>query len=499
MSRQILGLDIRQDSVSAVRIKSGIKGNWIESHVHIPISDYKPLITQSENSEPAENGALISPTALALEKALEMTDAADASCMVSIPADQVSYRNIQIPFKDQKKIRQILPFELEALLPFPSDDMICDFHPVKLPDAKDHTDMIAAAAENTVIKSYLDILASFKIEPEIITVSGFPAALMLTRFCNIPENCFFMDIEYARCTVFVIISGQICLIRSFPVNPNIGRNEAICADVQYTLAAFEEIFHPGINFYPDEIYISGYGAEDSGFEREAERILGIPVRRADLIRDTAALIKADPTTYSKTSAQMDAVYALALSEIEGLPVLNFRRGDFAPRRQWAEYKKHIIRNSVLLLLVLVSAFLTLFMDTYSMEKKQKDLNRQIGDVFKSTFPNVTKIVDPLNQMRAALEEEKKKSLFPAESGRTVRSIDIFNEISRQIAPEIDVELAKLFIREDSVEISGETDTHNSVDEIKNRLEKSPTFKEVTIASSVTEKDGRVRFRLRLEL
>lgn len=499
MSRQILGLDIRQDSVSAIRVKSGIKGNWIESHVHIPISDYKPVMTQAEDSEEAETEALPSPISIALEKAIEMTDAADASCMVSIPAAQASYRNIQIPFKDQKKIRQILPFELEALLPFPSEDMICDFHPVKLPDAKDHTDMIAAAAENAVIKSYLDILASFKIEPEIITVSGFPAALLLTRCANIPENCFFMDIEYSRCTVFVIISGQICLIRSFPVNPNIGRTEAICADVQYTLAAFEEIFHPGMNFQPDEIYITGYGAEGSGFEREAERILGIPVRRADIIRDTAALIKADPATYSKTSAQMDAVYALALSEIEGIPVLNFRRGTFAPRRQWAEYKKHIIQNSVLLILVMISAFLTLFIDAYSMEKKLTGLNRQITDIFKTTFPNATKIVDPLHQMRAAVEEERKKAVFPSESGKNIRSIDILNEISKQIAPEIDVELAKLFIREDSVEISGETDTHNSVDDIKNRLEKSPTFKEVTIASSVTEKDGRVRFRLRLEL
>lgn len=377
--------------------------------------------------------------------------------------------------------------------------MICDFHAIKLPDAGEHTDMIAAAAEKSVIKSYLDILASFKTEPEAITVGGFPAALMLTRFANIPENCFFMDIASGRCTVFVIISGQICLIRSFPVNSNIGRTEAICADVQYTLAAFEEIFQPDVNFQPDEIYITGYWASDSGFEREAERILGIPVKRADIIRDTGALIKTDPTTLSKTSVQMDTVYALALAETEGIPVLNFRRGTFAPRRQWSEYKSHIIRNAVLLVLVLISAFLTLFIDASSTEKKLTELNAQITDIFKTTFPDAKKIVDPLYQMRAAVAEEKKKAIFPTEGGKNIRCVDILNEISKQIVPGIDVELAKLFIREDSVEISGETDTHNSVEEIKNGLEKSPTFKEVTIASSVTEKDGRVRFRLRAGL
>ena len=38
MSRKILGLDIRHDAVSAVFVKSGMKGSWIESYVRVPIS-----------------------------------------------------------------------------------------------------------------------------------------------------------------------------------------------------------------------------------------------------------------------------------------------------------------------------------------------------------------------------------------------------------------------------------------------------------------------------
>ena len=46
---------------------------------------------------------------------------------VSIPADRASFRNLSMPFKDPKKIRQTLPFEIETMLPFPIDDLIVDF------------------------------------------------------------------------------------------------------------------------------------------------------------------------------------------------------------------------------------------------------------------------------------------------------------------------------------------------------------------------------------
>ena len=38
MSRKILGLDIRRDAVSAVVVKSGMSGSWIESYARVSFS-----------------------------------------------------------------------------------------------------------------------------------------------------------------------------------------------------------------------------------------------------------------------------------------------------------------------------------------------------------------------------------------------------------------------------------------------------------------------------
>lgn len=498
MSKKVVGIDIRHDGVSAVLVKSGIKGNWIESHIYVPLPDDKSQDPPPAEGEEAEETAAENKLIIALETIADRMDTGGAVFVASFPADQISYRNIQLPFKDQKKIRQVLPFELEPLLPFPPEELTIDFHSIKLPDSEDHTDIITAAVENSELKLCLDTLTKFQMEPEMISVGGYSTALCLAKFANISENCFFMDISADKCTAFIIISGQICLIRSFPISSDAGRTQSLCTDIQRTLAAFEEIFHLGSNFQPDEILITGYGVDNIGFEREAERILQLPVIRTDLVRDTRATIKRDPTTAFKTSAQLDNAYSLALMEIEGIHGLNFRRGFFAPKQQWAEHKTSFIKTGVLAALLLAAIFLNMVVDSYTTERKLAKLDKQIMTIFKETFPEITRVVDPLHQMQIAMQDLGKEAFSAGEKERSIRAADIINEISKRIPKETDVVLTRLLIGSEKVEILGNTDSITSVDDIKNRLEAADIFKEVTIASSTTER-VRVRFNLKVQL
>ncbi|MDM8523384.1 pilus assembly protein PilM [Desulfococcaceae bacterium HSG8] len=483
MSRKILGLDIRQDSVTAVMAKSGIKGNWIEGHAHVPMPGQEDI----ENRLTA-----------AMETITDKMDVAGSVCVASFPANQVSYRNIRLPFKDRRKIRQIIPFELEPALPFPVEEMITDFHIIPdYPadgDTRDHTNIIATAVEKNKLKSYLDVLTSFKTEPEIITVGGYPTGLCLAKFADIPENCIFMDIEAVRCTVFVIISGQTYMMRSFPINSNTGKTRSICTDIQRLLASFDEMLGPDLNFYPDEIYITGYGIEE-GFEQEAERFLEIPIKRADIIRDTGTVIKTHPTTSMKTPAQMDNGFSLALLEIQGISALNFRRGDYAPKKQWAEHKSSFIKIAILAGLVLIAGFSNMMIESHYMEKKLATLDEQIETIFKRVLPD-TPIVNPSHQVRVKIGELG-KNISPGEMEGNVRTVDILNDISTRIPKEIDVKLTRLVIGQGNVLISGDTDTYNAVDDVKNKLESSNFFKQVTISSSnIDKRANRVRFKLK---
>ncbi len=73
-----------------------------------------------------------------------------------------------------------------------------------------------------------------------------------------------------------------------------------------------------------------------------------------------------------------------------------------------------------------------------------------------------------------------------------------NDISKSIPDNIDAKFTRTVIGEDNVVINGDSDTFNSVDTIKNRLEQNKTFQSVTIVSTTKEDaSNRIKFRLKI--
>ena len=483
MTRKILGLDIRHDAVSAVLVKNSIKENVIESYESVPIPDQQDF----------ESGM-----AASLETIVEKMNISGSICIASFPADQISYRNIQVPFKGLKKISKILPFELEPTIPFPVDDLIIDFYTLPLSDHNDHTDLIAAAVEKSKLQLYLGILASFDIEPEIVTVGGYSTALCLNSLVDTHENWLFVDIDKSKGTVFGVLSGKICLIRSFPIpseTPSFN-TEMLCTNIKRTLSAFEEIV--GLDFHPDGVFITGCGLDDSDIEQDMERFLELSVKRTDLVSHIEIEKQHHPAK-TWNPYQMDNALSLALMEIEGVDGFNFRKGPFAAKKIWVEHKTGLIKAGVLAAMVLALAFFNVILDSYLLKKKLTGLDNQITQIFTSTFPDV-KSVDPYQQMRIEIEAANKNALLSGKIDKNIRTIDILNNISKLIPKETDVKLTRLVIGEESVQISGNTDTFNSVDDIKSRLEQVNFFQKITISSAnINKSDKRVQFKLQVHL
>jgi len=483
MSRKVLGIDIRNYTVTAVLLKSSLREHHMDDFIHLPFSGPD----DPERSLTA-----------ALQTLAEKMDLTGCDTVVSIPANQFILRNLQIPFSNSKKIRMVLPFELETTLPYTVEDLVIDFHVLNSTPDGDQTELIAAAIEKIKLLPYIDALADIKVDPEKLTLGGLPTALCLANQAAPEEDQLFIEVDDSWGTLFVLAGGRLQLIRSFPL-PSGGpaKTAALCAQIQQTLAAFLE--SSGLNFKPTEMIASGIGLTENDIIPEISKILDMPVEAASIAHRIDIPVT-DNAESGWVPVQMDNALALALMEVEGYGGLNFHRGQFAAQKFLSKHKGPLIKTGILAAAVLVLFIFSQMMEAYTLNRRIRSIESQMTQVYKETFPDAKTVHYPYQEMQARIRDTKKNAALEDEAGPHVRSIDILNSISEQIPENITVNLSQLAIQPDQVLISGTTNTYDSVDSIKSHLEQIQQFKKVTISSANIDRSGNeVRFMLKVEL
>ncbi len=106
-----------------------------------------------------------------LKDALAQYDKENTSFVLGLPQDRISTRSLFFPFKEKFKILKSLPFELEDLIPFASQDAIFEGKITKL--LPHGSEVLAVAAPKELVKSYLDLSSDVQIDPQIISLEGF--------------------------------------------------------------------------------------------------------------------------------------------------------------------------------------------------------------------------------------------------------------------------------------------------------------------------------------
>ncbi|MBW2036516.1 MAG: pilus assembly protein PilM [Deltaproteobacteria bacterium] len=496
MPRKILALDVNSDSISVVQVSCGLKTHQIIACGHVLIE--KP-------------GGLDE----AMKSLLNEMEITSDSTIVSIPGERVSYRNLRMPFKDAKKISQTLPFEVETMLPYRIEDLIVDFTVV---DKGDESEILAACASRAYISEYLRQLQAYGLDPEIIDISGVPTVHWLLKQADTPGNGLFLRIGGETNTMILHLKRRIALVRTIPSkgppvaqilrektnnnqpDPEVTeRLEAsigcLCKEVQATLHGFR--WQTRKEVQPEKVFVTGPAAMHPDTARLLGESFQLPVDIIDIGRDSH--IQMDENIARLWNpALMDNALALAIRETKRGVCFNFRKGEFEVKRHYFVHKKEIQKAAAFLLIILSLLSLDMGLDYHFLKERHTSLGHQITQVFTETFPDVKRIVNPVQQMRVKISEIKKSSFLP-EASANEKVLDLLKDISQRLPESVDVHVTRITVDQDAVLIKGETDTFNSVDTIKKRLETSTYFSAVTISSANVDRSGnRVRFEIKLK-
>ena len=498
MPRIIVGLDISEDTVTAVQVKSLMQGYEITGCASVPITDAGGV-------------------SVALRAVCEQVDTKGSACFSVIPDGRVALRNVIMPFTDLKKIRQTLAFELETMMASPVDEQLNDF--IVLDQATSESSLLAASVNRSYLAEHLKVFGPSGLEPEILDIRNAPLVNQLLALQDTPDNGFFLYLGSRKGTMVLFLNRKITLIRQLSydglgladVASRAAKREnlegfdaaayesglaSLCRTVNLTLQGFKA--ETGIDAHPEKLFVTGPATLIDSTIESLKKSFDLLVSVIDL-KSLANIQLSGHLASLWNASLMDNALALAQRDAKKGRNFNFRREEFQITTQFVKLKKELIHASIYLVIIGIMLTVNLGVDYTDLKKRTAGLDSRIRGIFSQTFPEIKNIVDPLHQMKTRIDEMKKSSGSAPAVNTNMKVLDLLTDISERIAKDLKIKVERMVVDQEAIQITGTTDTFNTVDSIKKGLEESTLYRDVVIASANLDRKGNeVRFEIKMQ-
>lgn len=477
MADTLFCLDIHKDTIAAVMVDRTAKVSRVTGcgYADLKIQSYEDAIVEIKQ----HTGFLGGPS------------------LVTFGAELFSFRNLSLPFTDRKKIDPVLPFELAELSPIDVSGQIVDF--IISNTDEQGADIIAAMLSRQYLADWFAVLQAAGINPDSVGISGLSTAMKIAA--EEPGNFLLIDFGKNWATLFVVIDRKVRLIRSLTCKTDdFGQaiiDETFILHAQQTMLASQLLDLRRPNY---SVFITGAAMKAQQSMTNLSNGLG-GVAISKYLQSTLPFVKIDPDVQSHYRPElMGRVLASALKGGKTGEEFNFRKNEFKKRRTVAEYRKLLVKSAVPAAVAFILLALFLGYGYSKLLSRQEELRAQIAATFRETLPEVTRIVNPVQQLQVINNEIKATYRPGGEDGEMHTVIELLTELSARIPQSYALRIVRLVVDADTVRLRGTTGDFNTVDNVQKELEKSKYFREVVISSANQSPRGdSVNFEMRLLL
>jgi Tfp pilus assembly PilM family ATPase len=445
-------------------------------------------------------------------------------CCVCLPPADVMFRQVSLPFHDDNRIRKTLAFELEPLIPLAIDEVVPDY--LMIP----RNGLLVAALTKKIIRDEIEKVEGNLGNVSIIDISPTALASQILAGKTSVVCGVILDIGAGSTAAAFYENGAIVQIRSLAfggeqitaalaqdlsvekdaaeqLKIKADYDPASCATVDAVCRHFCSELKNTIEYMklngslqsdPAHITITGGCSLFVPLQKELEKSFSLPLEVLDLIR-TKQLEIEENIRREFPSQIMNTAIAAAMRISAGRKSFNFRQEEFAAKNVRFNLKGQLKWAAAVAGIIFLLAIVNQVLD-YSLKTQRLDsIKKQISLIFKKNSPETKIMVDPVQQLKTKLAENKKT--FGFYKGDTeITTLNMLKEISSLVAPSLDVVISNLSYENGIVLIKGEAKKIDDISAVKYELLKSRYFKDVTMGSTSLAKDGgKVDFDLRIEL
>lgn len=399
---------------------------------------------------------------------------ADRFCS-SLPTASGFTRQLSFPFSDTRKIEAAARMELAAQLPSDISEHIVATTPPQANDDGVTTTAVTAASEQ--IEAALQPFEEIKLPLHVLGLSPYTEACGLQNWFS---DGLLVQVHEQQLLISLLQQGQVVSFESSGRIIDNNNSDALAAQISRETA----MICRSARLQQQPLCLIGNGINKELNNALTERgleLIDLPLQDNNQAVDPAFL----------------PVCAQALAADQAM--VNFRRGPFTLKSEWASIKKHLYTGGALLLVSLAIAAGTAIHTYRYKTDVAESYRQQMTKVFRQTLPETRAIVNIPMQLQAAVQQLKTTSQLVG-LDKSTSALAVLREVSTHTPADLKVDIKNFNYESQSLVVDGVTNSFDSVNRLAGELRKSPIFNDVRIADAKTGLDGQqVSFRLQIAI
>lgn len=466
MPKTSLGIQLTPSEALVVRLKSGWRGIVVDKVIRV------------ERGFPDDR--LYQPEGLALPPA-EVSVAA-------LAADQVFQRQVELPFRDRRRVERAAPLEAEESLPLPLEGLVCDVQILSRETGKSRALVAAAPLER--MSALLGELSALGTEPQVVDVEPLALATIARRCVSGAETALLLDASVSLCQAVVVQRGTPTAFHAFSVQ---GTDPELLNEVSLYLSSLES---EGLS--PEAVYLSGPQAliidPSAWSETLARRVALLPKPRRG-IQVSRGVEISWPLWAVPLGLALRGLASRTASKI------NLLRGPFGPDRDASHGRRVLVLAGVYGALLLALWGASVWAESSFRQKQYESLRASVRQRFQQTLPDVRNIVSEVDQLKAKVTElEERDRSLAGVLEQHLSPLLVLKELSSKLPRDTEVEFRDLVVDPSRVTIEGTTNSYRSSEKIKaDIIAADPRFTSVKSEAKDGVKPGEVIFTLTIDL
>jgi general secretion pathway protein L len=416
------------------------------------------------------------------------------SVAIGLPGIRAALRVLKLPAGVQKQIGEVLPFELEAQVPFEVTESVFDYRPlVHAPGKSEGTiDVLCAVALTSHVRDRIELVkASLNAEPERVMVAGLPLAQLVPFVPEFEEEgplCV-LDIGTTTSELLIFHGGEPVFSRTLASGTEglPATAARLAREARISIGAFRSLGGEP----PKALYLCGGGAFMTGAEPYLAAELQIPVSMLPAIQ------LEQEGSFAERMAEMPKfakAIGLALGATSRLPSLNLRRGPLAYERGFGWIKERAPIVAGLTAVILVSFLFASIAKVYAVSKDQERYEAALGIVTKEVLGEETnsaeRAAELLAQQGAGADDD------PMPHGD---AFDVMMRLADAVPQSMVHDVEDLDVQKGHVTIKGVVAAVSDAEAIKGALAAERCFSDVKLVSTHAGVNGRQKYHLEFDI